>query len=595
MIVNSRKYSNRRVLKEGPQRSQRIRIAVFAVFANSWCALRLKNYFSVYPLLTLFVFAMPCRIFSQNKAVVFRDVTTRAGIDFRYTFGDYSYFNILESSGSGITVFDYNNDKLMDLFMMNGTYLEGISDPAGKVFRNSSNKLYKNNGNGTFTDVTRAAGLGGAFWSMAAAPVDPDNRGFQDLYLLNYGPNIYYRNNGNGTFTPVTGKLGLEGPEKLNGFTKWSIGASFWDFNNDGRLDVMVGNFLAFDPKYDSPVTPGKMPDPSEYNGQASMLYEQGSDGVFRDVTRKYKLFYPDSKCMGLTVYDYDCDGDIDIFQANDHQLNFLFRNDEGTYYQAGVQCGVAANSQGVGTGSMHGTLGDVDGDGLIDLVVTDLSYGAYYHNLGNGLFEDLTYESGLAGAIAGKGGWGAVLFDYDNDGDLDFFSAMGTAEELILQYPVLMENDGSGHFRDIGREHGAYFSTRRSGRGVVKWDYDNDGDIDLIISHVDLKATPSLLRNDGGNANNWIGITLAGKGGVSSAVAARVIITAGGKRQVMVNQWATSYLSNSDPRIHAGIGKAMIIDKIEIFWPDGQKEELSAVRPNRYITVREGTGIVQE
>ena len=543
----------------------------------------------------LLLIALSFSASAQKKSVIFRDVTSEAGIDFKYTFGDYSYVNIVESSGSGVTIFDYNNDNLMDLFLMNGTYLEGISDPAGKVFRNSSNKLYRNNGNGTFTDVTKSAGLGGPHWSMAAAPVDLEGKGYQDLYLLNYGPNIFYRNNGNGTFSDITDKLGLKGPETLNGFTKWSIGASFWDYNHDGLLDVMVGNFLAFDPKYDSPVTPGKMPSPTEYKGQASMLYEQGHDGVFTDVTQKNRLWYPDSKCMGLTVYDYDCDGNIDIFQANDHQLNFLFRNEKGEYKEVAIQSGVAANSQGIGTGSMQGTLGDVDGDGLIDIIVTDLDYGAYYHNLGNGLFEDLTYESGLAGAIAGKGAWGAVLFDYDNDGDLDFFTATGTAEELVLQYPVLMENDGTGHFKDVGREHGEYFNIKRSGRGVAKWDFDNDGDIDLIVSHVDLKGTPALLRNDGGNSNNWIGISLIGEKGPASAIAARVVITAGSKKQVLINQWATSYLSNNDPRLHAGLGKANMVDNIEIYWTDGKKENYTNIKPDRYITIQEGKGIISK
>lgn len=530
---------------------------------------------------------------AQNSNVIFKDVTKKAGIDFKYNFGDYSYVNILESSGSGVTIFDYNNDNLMDLFIMNGTYLEGISDPDGKVFKNSSNKLYKNNGDGTFTDVTVKAGLGGARWSMAAVPVDLDNDGYQDLYLLNYGPNIFYRNNGNGTFTDITDKLGLRGPDKLNGFTKWSIGASFWDYNNDGRLDVMVGNFLAFDPKYFTPATPNIMPQPSEYKGQASMLYEQQPDGRFRDVTQKNHLWYPDSKCMGLTVYDYDDDGDIDIFQANDHQLNFMFRNDNGVYKEVGVEIGVAANSKGEGTGSMHGTIGDIDGDGLTDIFVSDLDYGALYKNMGNGLFKDITVESGLAGILAGKDSWGAVLFDYDNDGKLDLFVANGTAEELILQYPLLLENDGKGHFKNVGMQHGSYFSEKRSGRGVAVWDFDNDGDLDLIINHVDLKAEPTLLRNDGGNRNNWIGITLKGKNGWASAVAAKVVVTAGGKSQVLVNQFATGYLSNSDPRLHAGLGQAKHIDKIEIHWTDGQNEVYRDIEPDRYITIAEGKGIV--
>jgi enediyne biosynthesis protein E4 len=538
--------------------------------------------------ITLFTLAQ-----AQVKKVHFTDVTKQAGIDFRYNFGDYTYVNILESSGSGVTVFDYNNDGLMDVYMMNGTYLEGISDKAGKVFKNSTDKLYKNNGNGTFTEVSKQAGLADTHWSMAAAPIDIDNDGDQDLYLLNYGPNVFYRNNGDGTFTDITASLGLAGPEKLNGFTKWSIGASFWDYNHDGRLEVMVGNFLAFDPAYVSPKTPDMMPSPTEYKGQASMLYKQLPGGRFVDVTRENHLYYPDSKCMGLTIYDFDNDGDIDIFQANDHQLNYMFRNDHGRYNEVAVAIGVAANSHGEGTGSMHGSIGDVDGDGLVDILVSDLSYGALYKNLGNGLFQDITESSGLAKLLDGKGTWAADLFDYDNDGDLDLVAANGNGEALILQYPLLLKNDGEGHFRNVGPEISDYFKVKRSGRGMAVWDYDNDGDLDIIISHVDLQATAALLRNDGGNSNNWLGLTLKGKHGPLEAIAARVTLTSGGKVQVRVNQWATSYLTNNDPRIHFGLGKNKVIERLEVVWNDGQKEVYRNVRINHYATLIEGKGLV--
>ena len=194
------------------------------------------------------IFFIPSILYAQKKNVIFNDITKQAGIGFKYTIGDYSYKNLLESSGGGITVFDYNNDGFMDLYLMNGTYLEGISDPDGKVFRNSHNELYKNNGDGTFTEVSKAAGVDVHQWSMAAGAIDIDNDGYQDLYVLNYGPNIFFKNNGNGTFTDITNSMGLKGPEKLNGFTKWSIGVAFWDYNRDGRFDARVGNFRAFDP-----------------------------------------------------------------------------------------------------------------------------------------------------------------------------------------------------------------------------------------------------------------------------------------------------------------------------------------------------------
>lgn len=528
---------------------------------------------------------------AQPKRVTFTDVAARSGIDFRYTIGDNSYVNILESSGSGITVFDYNNDRLMDLYLMNGTWLQGISDEEGKKYRDTPDRLYKNNGDGTFSEVSEKAGLANKNWSMAAGAIDYDNDGDQDLYLLNYGPNYFFRNNGNGTFTDITSRLGLQGPEKLNGFTKWSIGVAYLDYNRDNRLDFMVGNFLAFDPRYDSPVTPGKMPHPSEYKGQASMLYEQQADGRFVDVTAKAGLYYPDSKCMGLTVFDYDDDGDSDIFQANDHHFNFMFRNDNGKFTEIGREIGVAANSNGIGSGSMHGTLGDIDGDGLIDILVTDLEHAALYRNTGNGLYTDVTESSGVAGAIIGKGGWGSALFDFDNDGDPDIVSANGTAEELILQLPVLLENDGKGRFRNVSKESGAYFNTKRSGRGLAVWDYDNDGDLDISISHVDKEAASVLLRNDGGNTNHWLGITLLGKNGPGSAIAAKVTVTTAGKRSVYINQWATSYLSNNDPRLHIGLGEIKVIDQLEIDWVGGKKEILKNVAADRYVVIGEGKG----
>jgi enediyne biosynthesis protein E4 len=536
---------------------------------------------------------IPVFVSAQNATVKFTETTQQARIDFKYTFGDYSYKNILESSGSGVSIIDYNNDKLPDLYMLNGTYIEGISDPNGKVFKGTSNKLYKNNGNGTFTEVSKVAGVDDKHWSMAAAIVDFDNDGYDDIYLLNYGPNVFYRNNGNGTFSDITDKIGLKGPDKLNGFTKWSIGASFWDYNRDGRLDVILGNFLAFDPLYVSPTAPNMMPSPNEYKGQASLLFEQQANGKFIDVTKKLGLYYPDSKCMGLNVFDYDDDGDVDLFQVNDHQKNFLFRNDKGTFKEVAVASGIAVNNQGETSGSMHASLGDVDGDGLIDILVTDLTHGALYRNLGKGLFEDITEKSGISTSFSGKGVWGAALFDYDNDGDLDIVATTGNADELVLQYPLLLENDGKGKFKNVGQQRGDYFSVKRSGRCLAVWDYDNDGDLDIIVSHVDLKATPSLLRNDGGNKNNWLGLQLYGKNGPASAIGAKVTIAIGNKKLVRINQNASSYLSYSDPRIHFGLGSTKKVDRIEILWSDGAKEVYNNLNANQYISIKQGKGVL--
>lgn len=544
-----------------------------------------------YQWILLFCLLISPSVFAQNTPF-FEDVTKVSGIDFKYTFGDNSYENILESSGSGITILDYDGDGDIDIYMLNGVYLPGISDSEGEQFESTTNKLYRNNGDGTFTEDAAKAGIDDNHWSMAAGALDYDGDGDEDIYLANYGPNVFYQNNGDGTFTDITKQLGLAGPETLNGFIKWSVGVAFLDFNNDQRTDIMVGNFLAFDPDYVSLSGPDLMPHPAEYKGQATMMYEQQADGTFKEVSKKLGLFYPDSKCMGLTVFDYDSDGDLDIFQGNDHQMNFMFKNNGAGYFtEVGIVSGLVVNDKGSVTGSMHGTIGDVDGDGLIDILVTDLKYGALYRNLGNGLYEDITRKSGVASAFTGKGQWGAAFVDYDNDGDLDIFSANGTAEELILQYPLLLENNGKGNFKDIGKEKSTYFQGKRSGRAAAVLDYDNDGDIDIIVSHLDEKSTPVLLKNNLGNINNWLGVNLVGKNGKTSAIGATLTLEVGAKKIVRVNQWSTSYLSNNDPRVLFGLGKYDKIDRLVIVWPDGQVEKLSNLEVNKYITVKQGKG----
>jgi hypothetical protein len=293
---------------------------------------------------------------------------------------------------------------------------------------------------------------------------------------------------------------------------------------------------------------------------------------------------------MGLTVFDYDDDGDLDLFQANDHQKNFLFRNDgKANFEEVGETSGVALNDQGLPAGSMHGSIGDVDGDGLIDLLVVDLEHGALYRNLGNGLFEDVSARSGLRDIFEGLGVWAAAFLDYDNDGDLDIFSTNGMADLIVDQPPLLLENDGSGHFRNVGMRRASYFRGRRSGRGAAVWDFDNDGDLDILVSHIDLKGTPTLLKNEGGNQNHWLAMTLVGVESPAAAVGAKVTLVAGAHRQVAVNQPANSYLSSNDPRIFFGLGGRKRVDRVEVRWGDGSLDVLHDLAADRFITFKQG------
>jgi enediyne biosynthesis protein E4 len=306
-------------------------------------------------------------------------------------------------------------------------------------------------------------------------------------------------------------------------------------------------------------------------------------------VTKQARLYFPENKVMGLTVYDCDGDGRLDVFQANDHQPNFLFRNlGKGVFEEIGVEAGVAVNLDGVGTGHMHGSLGDVDGDGLLDVLVTDLSYQSLYRAIGPCRFEDIVEKSGIRRLMDGAESWGGGLHDFDNDGDLDLFAANGGADTLVEKRPTLLVNDGKGHFTDTADTAGPYFLGKRSGRGVAFGDFDNDGRIDIVVSHVDLKGTPVLLRNVTENGNHWLGVSLKPTLSPVEPVGAVVRVTAGGGTQVRVFQRAQSYLSQNDPRLHFGLGKATRVETLEIRWPSGVVQTLRDVPADRYLTVTE-------
>ena len=533
---------------------------------------------------------------TRNGGLRFRDVAEELGVDFRYTFGDFAYDNILESSGSGATWLDADGDRDLDLYLLNGAYLDGVSDPKGRAVEGATNHLYCNDG-GRFHDCTARSGLGDPRWSMAAAAADFDGDGDTDVFVAEYGPNRLYRNRGDGTFEDVAPDLGVAGPETLHGFTKWSAGATWFDADGDGDLDLMVCNFLAFDPHLLVPGRPWEMPEPAVYEGQASQLYLHEGDG-FRDATEEAGLLRPDSKCMGLTVLDFDGDGRPDVFEGNDHQENFLFHALAGggsggapSYEEIGLAAGVAVNDAGLPTGSMHGTPGDVDGDGRLDLLVTDLRHGSLYRRTGALLFEDATWSSGVGGLLDGLGQWGAGLRDFDLDGDLDLFTTNGVAHILVPQPPVLAVNDGTGHFRDARAGAGAYFEGRRSGRGAAFADFDDDGDVDIVVNHVDHQARVALLRNDTprtAGRSHWVGFRVVGAH-PREAFGARVEIDTGERTLVRVHQPQTSYLSGNDPRVHFGLGGLGRIPTVRVRWPSGREQTWTGLAADRYWTLEEG------
>ncbi len=541
---------------------------------------------------------------STNSASPFSrfvDVAHEAGLTEPTVCGELDSFTyIIESMATGCAFFDYDNDGWMDIFILSSRRLENTPPSA-------TNRLYKNNRDGTFTDVTAKAGLVDVGWAQGVCVGDYNNDGFEDLFLTYYGQNRLYRNNGDGTFTNVTEKAGLLHPK-----TRFSSGSTFVDYNRDGLLDLFVANYLEIDlataPRpslsvvncnYENiPVNcgPNGLPKAQNY------LYRNNGDGTFADVSQESKVGeFRGSYSLTAVSFDADEDGWPDIFVACDSTPSFLLMNNhDGTFREEGLIRGVAVSADGRQMSGMGVGVGDYNLDGHIDLVKTHILDEAtgIYSNDGKGDFDDLTIQAGLNNETRYTC-FGAGLVDFDNDGWPDILISTGSvypeldrlSSKYALRTPcILFRNRGDGTFAELGSEAGPGIVARHCGRGLAFGDFDNDGDIDALIMNVN--EPPSLLRNDAPAGNHWIKIRLEGVRSNRSAIGARVLARYGGKVQSQQVLSQSSYLSAHDPRLHFGLGAAATAD-IEIHWPLGLIEKYTALAADRLFTIREGVGIV--
>ncbi len=532
----------------------------------------------------------------------FVDVAEQAGLTKTMFYGDPDHNTfIIEVNGGGCAFFDYDNDGWMDAFILGGRRLEGI--PPG-----ASNRLYHNNRDGTFTDVTAKAGLTDAGWACGVCVGDYNNDGFEDLYLTYYGQNKLYRNNGDGTFTDVTEKAGLKDSK-----TRFGSGCTFVDYNRDGLLDLFVSNYVEIDiataprPSLQIPncnfegvptnCGPGGLPMP--YHS----LYRNNGDGTFTDVSKESGVAgLRGSYGFTAVAFDADEDGWQDIFVACDATASLLLMNNhDGTFREEGLLRGLALSTEGQPMAGMGVGIGDYDLDGHIDLVKTHFvnqPTGLYKGN-GKGEFEDVASHAGLA-AERRFTSWGTGLVDLDNDGYPDIFIVAGTVapelERVYAKYPaknprIIFRNQGDGTFVELGDEMGPAISAKHISRGCAFGDFDNDGDLDILI--MNRNEPPSLLRNDAPAGNHWLKVWLEGTKSNRSAIGSRVLVRYGGKVQTQCVTSQSSFLSANDPRLHFGLG-AMTTADIEIHWPTGASETHKAVAADQLVTIREGAGIVK-
>jgi hypothetical protein len=530
-------------------------------------------------------------------AAIFTDVTRVAGIDFHLTCGSREKLYIMDAMCGGIAVFDYDNDGWPDIFLVNGATLEEL-----KTGKSPASKLYHNNHDGTFTDVTEKAGLAHRGWCFGAAVGDYDNDGWDDLYITCLTGSFLYKNNGDGTFRDVTAQAGV------GNAGRWGTSAAFGDYDRDGFLDLYVANYVDLDlnnlPKFGStpfcqyrgiPVSCG----PRGLAGSRDRLYHNNGDGTFTDVTEKMGIDTESYYGLGVIWADYDGDGWPDVYVANDSSPSLLYHNNEGkSFTETGLTAGVALSSDGREQAGMGVDFGDYDNDGWPDLVKTNFSDDAnnLYHNNGDGTFEDQAGAAGFGAVSIPFLAFGVRFLDYDNDGWKDIFVADGHVNPQVdehalgityAQRPLLFHNLRKGRFEEIGLRAGPALRQRRVSRGLAVADFNNDGALGVLLSNLD--AGPTLLRNAAKARGHWLRLKLIGTKSNRDGYGARVEVLAGGLKQMDEVRANSSYLSASDARLHFGLGAATSVEQVVIHWPSGLVEKMTALPVDREVVIREG------
>jgi enediyne biosynthesis protein E4 len=515
----------------------------------------------------------------------YENVTEKSHLQFQHSFGEQKLSSILEATGSGCVWFDYNNDGLLDLYVLSGRYIDGVTDHSKPDGKEATNHLYRNNGDGTFTDVTAQAGVPGKGFAMGVTAGDYDNDGYEDLYITNWGSAILYHNNGDGTFTDVTEKAGVQN-------NHFGVGAAFVDYDRDGRLDLFVGNYLKFDPHakrlyYTADAFAG----PLDYEGEGNRLFHNNGDGTFTDVSERAGVANPVGRAMGVAVGDFDNDGWPDIYVANDQMESYLYHNNhDGTFTNVALEQNVAYGTNGDTPSAMGPIFTDYDNDGALDIFVSDMRYHRLFRNsLADKFFTDTTAESGVAHMSGQYVGWGDASFDFDNDGWKDLFVVNGGLHWLVPMEDLLLRNNGNGTFTDVSEEAGPYFKEKKVGRGAAFADYDNDGWIDAfivvlggkgILLHANLPA-PNVR-------NHWLTLKLTGSKSNRDAFGARIEAVAGDLHQMVENYPQSGYLSQNDPRPHFGLGSHAEVDVLTIRWPSGTVQTLQHVKADQILHVTE-------